>query len=119
MKINSLYVSVFDMDRAIRFYADHIFKKPPKNQSQRFSVFDIGGFQFCLFNPEVVKETHVVGNNCIPTIEVENVRALYEEMKQKEAKIILELHNVEDYHLFQLKDSEDNILEFYQITVED
>ncbi len=115
MKINSLYVAVFDMDRAVNFYAKHIFKKSPKDQSERFSVFEIDTFQFCLFNPAVANEEHVVGNNCIPTIEAQDVNAFYEEIKQKDIEVVLHLHNVGNYHLFQLRDSEKNTLEFYQV----
>lgn len=115
MKVKSLYVSVSDMDRAINFYATHIFKKNPVSVTKRYSIFDIDGFQFGLFSPVVANEEHIIGNNCVPTIEVEDVKKIYQELKSKGFKIELDFHNVGTYYLFQVRDSEENILEFYQV----
>ena len=114
MKINSLYLAVFDMDRAVTFYEKNIFKKTVKSKTDRFSVFEINGFLFCLFNPKSANEAHKIGNNCIPTIELDNVETFYREISEKHIKVVLELHNVNGYQLFLLEDSEQNIIEFYQ-----
>ena len=115
MKINSLYICVDNMNRALNFYSTKIFNCPAASATERFSYFDIDGFLFCLFNPNIDGEPHIKGNNCIPTIEVEDVLSLLEKFQSENVNVIMDLNQVGDYHLFQCKDSEDNILEFYQI----
>ena len=102
------------MDRAVSFYEKNIFRQKVQSKTDRFSVFKIDGFLFCLFSPKSINETHKIGNNCIPTIEVDDVKSFYKGLKQKDIEIVLELHNVNGYELFQLKDSEQNVIEFYQ-----
>ncbi|MGD1840025.1 MAG: VOC family protein [Thermonemataceae bacterium] len=115
MKVNSLYLSVYDMTRAVDFYERKIFGKPASSLTERFSYFDIAGFLFCLFNPAIGDEAHIKGNNCIPTIQVERIEEYLNELKSKNVVISMDLRQVGAYHLFQCKDSESNILEFYEI----
>ena len=60
MNINSLYICVEDMNRAIKFYTKLFEKEPIKN------------------------EKHTFGSNCLPSIEMENLDILNFKIKDLE-----------------------------------
>lgn len=112
MKINSLYVCVKDMKRAVAFY-EKFFGEEVNTSDDRFSIFDINGFSFGLFDPRKDNEKCVLGNNIVPNIEMANVNSEYERIKQIGAKIVMEMADVNGYRLFQFEDTEGNIIEVY------
>ena len=112
MKINSLYISVEDMKRAVNFYEQYFGKKVDRFDN-RYSIFEINGFSFGLFNPKEDGEDVVFGNNIIPNIEVDNIDEEYKKIKDIGAKIILDIDEINNMKLFQFKDSEGNIIEVY------
>ena len=67
MKINSLYICVKDMARAISFY-EELFERPVTEKADIYSVFDINGFRFGLFAFEKKNEQHTFGTNCLPSV---------------------------------------------------
>lgn len=114
MKVNSLYVSVEDRERAKNFYQNIIFEREPSLETDRFVFFNIDGFLFGLFDPTVTGEKVQYGNNTVPTIEVNDVDSLYERLTKVGLKTILPLQEVNGTKIFQVEDTESNILEFYQ-----
>jgi predicted enzyme related to lactoylglutathione lyase len=114
MKINSLYVSVKDRDRAKDFYQNIIFECEPSLETDRFVFFNIDGFLFGLFDPIVTGEKVQYGNNTVPTIEVNEIESLYKRLTTVGLKTILPLQEVNGTRIFQVEDTENNILEFYQ-----
>ena len=114
LTVNALYVCVFDMQRARHFYETRIFGRPPVSNSDRFSAFDINGFLFCLFAPAVEGEPHQIGNNCVATIETDDLDSLLQSCEQSDIRIHRPPRTVDGMRLFQILDSEDNIVEFYQ-----
>ncbi len=114
MKINSLYISVKDRDRAKNFYQNIIFERKPSLETDRFVFFNIDGFLFGLFDPIVTGEKIQYGNNTVPTIEVNDINSLCERLTELGLKIILLLQEVSGTKIFQIEDTESNILEFYQ-----
>ncbi len=73
--INSLYLCVNDMNRAIKFYED-FFEKCVTEKDDIYSIFDIEGFRLGLFAYEKMNENHIFGSNCLPSISVENIDVL-------------------------------------------
>jgi hypothetical protein len=71
-RINSLYVCVKDMQRAIEFY-ERLFKQNVTERDEIYSVFDINGFRFGLFANLKMNETKVWGNNCLPSFAVNDI----------------------------------------------
>ncbi|MBW3006456.1 VOC family protein, partial [Candidatus Woesearchaeota archaeon] len=69
---------------------------------------------FLLFNPKIDNETIAYGNNVVPNIEVEDINKMLELIKSKNCEIVLPLEKIKKYTLFQAKDSEGNVIEFYQ-----
>lgn len=114
MKVNSLYVAIKDRNRAKDFFQNIIFKRQPSLETDRFVFFDIEGFLFGLFDPLVTGEKVEYGNNTVPTIEVNNIDSFYQKLTEAGLKIIIPLQEVNGTKIFQVEDSENNVLEFYQ-----
>lgn len=116
MKVNSLYVCVKNIERVRKFYQDVIFERKPSLETDRFIFFDLDGFLFGLFNPQITGEKIQYGNNTVPTIEVDDIDSLYERLTTIGLKTVLYPQNVNETRIFKIEDTEGNILEFYQWT---
>lgn len=112
ININSLYICVKDMNRAIKFY-ESFFEKPISKKDEVFSIFDINGFRFCLFNNSKVKEEVIYGDNCLPSFEVKDMDSLIKKLEKLEAKIVFPLTKINDNLVMEFKDSEGNDIEVY------
>ena len=108
MKINSLYICVNDMERAIEFYTDFFEKSPIKNDSI-YSIFDIDGFRFGLFAYQKMNEPHIFGSNCLPSIEVDNIEIL--KRKIEKLDICFPLTKIDNNYVVEFIDSEENHIE--------
>ena len=64
MIIDSLYVGVKDMDRAIKFYTK-LFQKKPEHIEKRYSLFLVGDISYGLYSPSTDGEKLKIGNNCV------------------------------------------------------
>ena len=106
--INSLYLCVSDMDRAIRFYED-FFEKSVTEKDAIYSVFDIQGFRLGLFAFERMNENHTFGSNCLPSISVENIDIL--KSKIENFKICFPLTKIGSNWVVEFVDSEGNHIE--------
>jgi predicted enzyme related to lactoylglutathione lyase len=112
-QIKAMYVAVIDMDRAVKFYED-IFDIKVSSKDERMSSFDLDNISFLLFNPAIDGEKVSNGNNVVPNIQVENVNKILELIKNKNCEIVMPLEKIEKYQIFQAKDTEGNVIEFYQ-----
>jgi predicted enzyme related to lactoylglutathione lyase len=106
--INSLYLCVKDMDRAIKFY-EAFFEQNVTNKDEIYSVFDIEGFRLGLFAYEKMNESHIFGSNCLPSILVENLKILNAKISNLE--ICFPLTKIKDYWVAEFIDSEGNHIE--------
>ena len=112
-QIHAIYVSVEDMDRAVTFYED-IFEIKVSSKEERMSSFDFDNISFLLFDPKMDNETVSRGNNVVPNIEVEDIDKMLELVKSKNCEIVMPLEKIGKYLMFQIKDTEGNVVEFYQ-----
>ena len=108
MIIKSLYVCVDDMKRAIDFYTG-FFEKEPIVKDSIYSVFNINGFRFGLFAYKEMKENHVFGSNCLPSIEVDNIDVLNKKIENLE--ICFPLTQIGNNYVVEFIDSEGNHIE--------
>ena len=108
MKIKSLYVCVNDMKRAINFYTNFFEVKPVKEDNV-YSVFDINGFRYGLFAYKEMNEEHSFGSNCLPSIEVDDIKILKEKISQLE--ICFPLTQIGNNWVCEFVDSEGNHIE--------
>ncbi|MCD6398826.1 MAG: VOC family protein [Candidatus Aenigmarchaeota archaeon] len=113
-QIKAIYVAVQDMGRAVKFYED-IFDVKVSSKDERMSSFDFENITFLLFNPAVDDEEVSSGNNVVPNIQVEDINKMLELVKSKNCEIVMPLKKIEKYLIFQVKDTEGNVIEFYQI----
>jgi predicted enzyme related to lactoylglutathione lyase len=113
MKIDSLYVGVKDMKRAISFY-EKLFGKKAEEASERFTSFDISGMTFALYNSKKDGAEMRFGNNCVPNIQVEDAYKEYERIQFIGGKPLDGMEEIEGMKIFQFLDTEGNVIEFYQ-----
>ncbi|MDY6769525.1 MAG: VOC family protein [Candidatus Nanohaloarchaea archaeon] len=112
MELSSVYVGVEDMERALNFYRK-LFGAEPVQEEERFSMFDVGGIHFGLYNASYDGEELEFGNNCVPDLEVDDIDATYQRIQAFAPEIDDELFETEDHILFQFKDTEGNTIEVF------
>ena len=115
IEFNFLTISVKDMDRAVEFYRK-LFQKEPVTETERLVEFEFEGVKIGLHNPETdVTDRNIdFGNNCFPGFEVENLEKQKERVS--EFTVIESEHEIQDHKWMNFKDSEGNLLEFYETT---
>ena len=110
--LNSLYICVKDMDRAINFY-ENFLEQPIYKKDKILSIFDIKGFRFCLFNNSEVKEEVIWGDNCLSSFEVNDIKEVTEKLKKLERDIVFPLTKINDNWVLEFKDTEGNDIEVF------
>jgi predicted enzyme related to lactoylglutathione lyase len=113
MKLNYTYVCAKDFRRAEAFYRGVLFRSEPTLKTDRFVYFDVGGASFGVFDPRVTGETVRYGDNVIPTFEVEDAVALHDRLVRERVEIVMPLQPVNGTTIFQCRDTEGNVLEFF------
>ena len=116
MKLDHVYVSVKDMDRAIAFYEDLFGIKVAHREENQWADFDLGeGFYFGLIDYKIINEKRTVGNNAIPTFWADDVDAVYEKIKKYGVKITFPPTHLAfttyKYYCFECEDTEGNLIE--------
>jgi predicted enzyme related to lactoylglutathione lyase len=114
-KMNSVYVSVLDMSRAVTFY-EKLFNKKADRMDKRFSEFHFGDVNFGLYAPKEDGVEITYGSNCVVNFEIEEATTEYERIKDFAPEMDDEIMHLKVMDLFQLKDTEGNILEVYAYT---
>ncbi len=109
-RINSLYVCVKDMERAISFYENLLGQRVTERNSI-YSVFDIGGFRYGLFANEKMDEAKVWGNNCLPSLEVSDIDLFQKKLEELKCPIVFPLTVIGKNNVLEFTDSEDNDIE--------
>ncbi|MDF2880810.1 MAG: acetyltransferase [Clostridiaceae bacterium] len=109
-KINSLYVCVKDMNRAIKFYEKLLGQKVTE-RDEVYSVFDINGFRYGLFANDKVNEAKVWGNNCLPSLAVNDMDLIQQKIKDLNCPIVFQLTIIGKNKVLEFTDSEGNNVE--------
>ena len=110
--LNSLYICVKDMDRAIDFY-EKLFEQSVETKDEIFSVFNVKGFRFCLFDNNKVGEKVNWGDNCLPSFQVNDMDNLIDRLKILEAEIVFPVTKINENLVLEFKDTEGNDIEVY------
>ena len=114
MKLDTVYISVKNMQGALEFYR-RVFQKEPEEVSERFSSFRLGSITFGLYNPKIDGGKIRWGTNCVPCFQVENIEKEFDRLRQLAPLIDDKIHRYGNYYLFQFKDPEGNLIEVYEI----
>ena len=107
-KINSLYLCVKDMDRAIDLY-EELFEQKVTYKDEIYSVFEVNGFRLGLFAYKKANETHTFGDNCLPSISVDSLDHMMKKLNGKE--ICFPVTRIGNNWVAEFADSEGNHLE--------
>ena len=67
-RIKAIYISVKNMDRAVKFYED-LFETKVSSLDKRMSSFDFDNISFLLFDSSIDGEKVSIGNIVVPDIE--------------------------------------------------
>jgi predicted enzyme related to lactoylglutathione lyase len=110
--LNSLYICVSDMNRAINFY-EKLLDQSIEKRDEVFSVFNIDSFRFCLFNNSKVQEKVTWGDNCLPSFEVNDIDKLINRLEILKAEIVFPVTEINNSLVLEFKDSEGNDIEIY------
>jgi predicted enzyme related to lactoylglutathione lyase len=116
VKLDHVYVSVKNMDRAIKLYEDLLGMKVTHREKNTWADFDIGGgFYFGLINPKIISNKRIVGNNSVPVFWADDVDAVFEKVKKWKCEIVNEPIDLNftdyPYRCFQFYDTEGNLIE--------
>lgn len=107
-RINSLYLCVSDMNRAVAFYEDFL-EQSVTVRDKIYSVFDLHGFRLGLFAYQEMREEHAFGSNCLPSISVTSLDDL--RRKTDGLKIVFPLTKIGSNWVTEFEDSEGNHIE--------
>ena len=116
IKLDHVYISVKNMDRAISFYENLFGVKVVHREKNQWADFDIGkGFYFGLIDYKIINNKRIVGNNTIPTFWADDVDAIYRKVKKLGVKINFPPTNLAfttyKYYCFECEDTEGNLIE--------
>jgi len=109
LKLNSFYLCVTDLQRAVNFYEQLLNQKVEDN-----GFFIINGIRMMLFDYQSVNDTRIVfGHNCLPSFEVSDMEAFMKKLEQLNAPIIFPCERIGNNWVLEFKDSEGNPIEVY------
>jgi predicted enzyme related to lactoylglutathione lyase len=109
LKLNSFYLCVKDVKRAVNFYEQLLNQKVENN-----GLFIINGIRLMLLDYQSVNHDRVVfGHNCLPSFEVSNIKAFMEKLDELKAEIIFPCTRIGNNWVLEFKDTEGNPIEAY------
>jgi catechol 2,3-dioxygenase-like lactoylglutathione lyase family enzyme len=116
MRVDHIYVSVKDMDRAIGFYEDLLGMKVVHREENQWADFDLGnGCYFGLIDPNIISPKRTIGNNAVPVFWSDDVDAVFEKVKNWNVKISFPPEDLAfttyRYYCFECEDTEGNLIE--------
>ena len=108
MYLNSLYICVYDMERAISFY-ESFFEQKVSERDEIYSVFQLYGFRFGLFAFEKKHEAHSFGSNCLPSVAMGSLDYMKEKLEG--LTIVFPITQIGRNWVAEFEDSEGNHIE--------
>lgn len=118
MHLDSVYVVVRSMEKAVRFYGE-LFATAPAVSEDRFSSFQLGQALFSLLNAgalgEPVDTEHLTyGNNCVPNVRVADLDTRHARIARLGPPGLTPIRNAGHHRYFHVVDPDGNRVEFYQ-----
>lgn len=110
IKLNSLYICVKDMQRAIRFYEEFLQQKSSDSEK---GLFIVNGIRLCMYDYGKFNDTVIFANSCLPRFETRNIDSVVKKLEELNAKIILPPTKMHDCIILKFEDSEGNMIEVY------
>lgn len=110
LRLNSCYICVKDMQRAINFY-EKILKHNVVDQNK--GLFIVDGIRFCLYDYQKFSDEVCFGDSCLPSFEVDDIESFIETLKRMNANIIFPLTKIDNNMVLEFEDSEGNNIEVF------
>lgn len=110
--LDSAYICVKDMDRAIKFWEEFLEQKIT-TRDEILSEFDLDNFKLFLFDFKKAKEKVKYGDNCLLSFKVSDIKETEDKLKKLGAKIIFPIIKIGENFVLEFKDSEGNDVEVY------
>lgn len=112
MRLNSAYLCVKNMNRAIDFY-EKFLEQPVDKRDDLLGLFIYKGFRPLLFAYKKAGEKVVFGDNCLLSFEVDKIEKLKEKLNKLQVQIIYPVTKIGDNWVLEFKDTEGNDIEVY------
>lgn len=110
--LDSAYICVRDMGRAIRFWETFLEQKVTA-KGTILSKFDLGGFRLLLFNPKKAGETVTYGDSCLLSFKIADMDGLKKKLKALGATIVYPQTKIGNNWVMEFRDCEGNDVEVY------
>lgn len=110
--LESAYICVKDMERAISFY-QWFLKRNVIKRTDSLYMFDIDGFRLFLFDHMKESEEVNYGDNCLLSFEVEDAEEIKEKLIERGHKIVFPLEKILNNYVFEFEDTEGNHIEVF------
>jgi predicted enzyme related to lactoylglutathione lyase len=111
-KLESAYIAVENIDRAINFY-EWFLERSANKKGESLYLFDAGGFRLFLFDHNNENEEVKYGDNCLLSFEVDDAEKTKEEIEERNLKIVYPLTKILDNIVFEFEDPEGNHIEVF------
>ncbi len=111
--LNSVYVSVKNMEKSIVLY-EQIFGQEVDVYDSEMSVFELDNISLLLAVYDKEAKAITFGNNTVINIQVENIKEALELCDNQKLETVMKLEEIENFSIFQVKDYDGNIIEFYE-----
>jgi predicted enzyme related to lactoylglutathione lyase len=111
-KLESAYIAVENIKRAINFY-EWFLERSAAKKSESLYFFNVDGFRLFLFDHNKENEEVKYGDNCLLSFEVDNAEKTKEKIEVRGLKIIFPLTKILDNIVFEFEDPEGNQIEVF------
>lgn len=110
LKLNSCYICVKDMKRAIHFYEKMLNQEGVYAQK---GLFLVDGIRVCLYNYQEFSDRVMFGHNCLLNFEVDDIPSFVEMLEELQADITIQPRVIGNTKVLEFKDSEGNSIRVY------
>jgi len=111
-KLESAYITVENMERALKFYKWFLKRSVIKKRESLY-LFNINGFRLFLFDHNQEEEEVHYGDNCLLSFEVEDAEKMKAQIEEQGLDIVFPLKEILDNIVFEFQDPEGNHIEVY------
>jgi len=111
-KLESAYIAVENIDRALNFY-EWFLERSSHKKNESLYIFNVDGFRFFLFDHNNENEEIKYGDNCLLSFEVDDAEKTKEKIEELNLKIVFPLTKILDNLVFEFEDPEGNHLEVF------
>lgn len=118
IKLDHIYFSVSNMDKAVEFYENLLDIKATHREGNRWADFEIEGqkgMYFGIINENAIEGRRVIGNNATLGIYTDDINVAFERAKMLGATILYEPSYIQDspyeYTCFGMLDLDGNMIE--------